>query len=178
MEVAKAVAEAVGPERTGFRLSPWSTFQNMRMEDPVPQFTYLIKELRKLDLAYLHLVTSRISGDTNVEKNDPERLDFAIEAWGKFRPVLIAGSLKPEIVAQLVDKEYAEYEVAAVFGRYFLSTPDLVFRIKRGVAPNPYQRKTFYGDGKRSLELGLTDYSYSGEYFSEVDEHLEISAEH
>lgn len=99
VEVAKAVAEAVGPERTGFRLSPWSTVQNMRMEDPVPQFTYLIKELRKLDLAYPHLVTSRISRDTNVEKKDPERLDFAIEAWGKCRPVLIAGSLKPEIVA-------------------------------------------------------------------------------
>lgn len=42
--------------------------------------------------------------------------------------------------------------MAAVFGRYFLSTPDLVFRIKRGVAPNPYQRKTFYGDGKLSTE--------------------------
>jgi NADPH2 dehydrogenase len=42
-EVMKAMADAVGPEAVGLRLSPWSPFQAMRMEDPIRQFTDIIK---------------------------------------------------------------------------------------------------------------------------------------
>lgn len=60
LEVAKAVAKAVGADKTGIRLSPWSGFQGMRMADPIPQFSYIIHQLRELDLAYLHLVEPRV----------------------------------------------------------------------------------------------------------------------
>lgn len=62
IEVSKAVVKAVGVERVGIRLSPWSNFQGMRMTDPIPQFSYLIQQLRKLDLAYLHIVEPRVAG--------------------------------------------------------------------------------------------------------------------
>lgn len=62
VEVAKAVIQAVGAERVGIRLSPWSNFQGMRMADPVSQFSYLVQQLRALDLAYLHLVEPRVAG--------------------------------------------------------------------------------------------------------------------
>lgn len=62
VEVSKAVVKAVGAERVGIRLSPWSNFQGMRMSDPVPQFSYLIAQLRQLDLAFLHLVEPRVAG--------------------------------------------------------------------------------------------------------------------
>ena len=48
-------------------LSPWSTFQSMGMQDPIPQFSYIVKELKKLKLAYLHLVESRTSGKSAVD---------------------------------------------------------------------------------------------------------------
>lgn len=60
LEVSKAVSKAVGKEKTGIRLSPWSGFQGMRMSDPIPQFSYIISQLRALDLAYLHVVEPRV----------------------------------------------------------------------------------------------------------------------
>lgn len=62
VEVAKAVVQAVGKERVGIRLSPWSTFQGMRMAEPISQFSYLISQLRQLELAFLHLVEPRVAG--------------------------------------------------------------------------------------------------------------------
>lgn len=62
LEVARAVVQAVGKERVGIRLSPWARFQGMGMADPIPQFSYIIHNLRELDLAYLHLVEPRVSG--------------------------------------------------------------------------------------------------------------------
>ncbi|KAF4954309.1 hypothetical protein F66182_18405 [Fusarium sp. NRRL 66182] len=41
-EVINAVVDAIGAERVGLRLSPFSTFQGMRMEDPIPQFSDVI----------------------------------------------------------------------------------------------------------------------------------------
>lgn len=62
LEVTKAVVGAVGKDKVGIRLSPWARFQGMGMADPIPQFSYLIHELRQLDLAFLHLVEPRVSG--------------------------------------------------------------------------------------------------------------------
>lgn len=62
LEVSKAVIQAVGKERVGIRLSPWSNFQGMRMAEPVPQFSYLIQGLKKLNLSFLHLVEPRVAG--------------------------------------------------------------------------------------------------------------------
>jgi NADPH2 dehydrogenase len=86
-EVMKAMADAVGPEAVGLRLSPWSPFQGMRMEDPIPQFTDIINKASQLNLAYLHLVESRMSGAEDCEGND--RLDFAYKLWRG--PILVAG---------------------------------------------------------------------------------------
>ncbi|EOD45717.1 putative nadh:flavin oxidoreductase nadh oxidase family protein [Neofusicoccum parvum UCRNP2] len=162
LEVSRAVSQAVGPEKTGIRLSPWSTFQGMRMENPVPQFTHIIKGLKELDIAYIHVVESRVSGNADVESSD--RLDFALEAWGKEKPVLIAGGLRPDSARRLVDEEYKDYNAGTVFGRYFISTPDLVYRIRQGIELNPYNRDTFY---KPKSADGYVDYPFSREFEAE-----------
>jgi len=89
LEVAKAVVAAVGADRVGVRLSPFSTFQGMKMTHPIPQFSHLIEGLKGLNLAYLHMVESRISGDAEIEST--ELVDFALKIWGKISPVLLAG---------------------------------------------------------------------------------------
>ncbi|KAL2170449.1 hypothetical protein VTG60DRAFT_4829 [Thermothelomyces hinnuleus] len=142
LEVVRAVVDAVGAERTGIRLSPWSRFQGMRMEDPVPQFSHLISKINEFGLAYLHLVQARVNGNADVTPPEEETLDFALRVWD--RPVLIAGSLTPQDAKALVDKEYPDKDVIATFGRYYISTPDLPFRIKEGIDLNPYDRSTFY----------------------------------
>jgi NADPH2 dehydrogenase len=106
LEVADAVAAAVGPERTGFRISPYSPFQGlstfphsapviqrlfvlrwsfpteMKMDqrDIEETFGYFARELKKRqpNLAYLHAVESRVLGTTDIAENPTESLDFLV----------------------------------------------------------------------------------------------------
>jgi NADPH2 dehydrogenase len=159
LEVTKAVVNAVGAERTGIRLSPWSSFQGMKMADPVPQFTHLIKGLKELKLAYLHLVESRIAGNADIEAT--EKNDDFIELWGNTSPVFLAGGFTPESAHTVVDKQYKNKDVAVVFGRYWISTPDLVYRIENGIELTPYNRDLFYNAKEAK---GYTDYPFSEEF--------------
>ena len=159
LEVAKAVVDAVGADRTGIRLSPFSTFQGMKMTDPIPQFSHLLNRLKQLGLSYIHVIESRISGNADVESN--EKVDFALDVWGKTSPVLIAGGFKPDSAKRAVDEEYKDQDVAVVFGRYYISNPDLPFRLKNDVELTKYNRDTFY---KAKSTDGYTDYPFSKEY--------------
>jgi NADPH2 dehydrogenase len=162
LEVTKAVVEAVGAERTAIRLSPFSDFQGMRMADPKPQFEYIVKELKALKLAYLHIVTSRISGNADIEETD--KLDPFLEVYGKDSPILLAGGFKAESAKKTVDEEYKEYEAAIVFGRHFIPNPDLVYRLKNGIELTPYDRDTFYAPKQAK---GYADWPFSKEWVAE-----------
>lgn len=155
-DIMKAVVDAIGPERVGLRLSPWSSFQGMRMENPIPQFADIIEKARQLDLGYLHLVESRMSGAEDSKSS--ERLDFAYNLWNG--PLLIAGGYTPADAQRLVDEEYPDKDIVVVFGRYFISNPDLAYRIKKGIELTAYERKTFYTDNA----VGYVDYPFSAEY--------------
>ncbi|KAI5276614.1 FMN-linked oxidoreductase [Aureobasidium subglaciale] len=162
LEVTKAVVDAVGADKTGIRLSPWSPFQGMKMDDPIPTFTHLINGLKEHKLAYVHLVESRIQGNADVEST--EKIDFAIDAWGKTSPILIAGGFRTDSAYRAADEEYADKDVVIVFGRYFISNPDLVYRVKQKIPLADYDRDTFYA---AKSEKGYTDYSFSEEFQKE-----------
>jgi NADPH2 dehydrogenase len=98
-DIMKAVVDAIGPEHVGLRLSPWSLFQGMRMENPIPQFADIIDKASQLDLTYLHLVESWVSGAEDSEGS--ELLDFAYKLWNG--PLLVAGGYKPAKAQKLVD---------------------------------------------------------------------------
>lgn len=168
LEVAKAVIKAVGKEKTGIRLSPWSGFQGMRMADPIPQFSYIIHQLRELDLAFLHLVEPRVHGVVDVNPEN-ESLDFALQSWGRDKPVFIAGAYTTERAIEAVNEKYHDHDVAIVFGRRFISTPDLVYRVKKGLPLSDYDRFTFYIDQAKGVKTapGYVDYPYSEEYIKE-----------
>ena len=57
IEVAKAVVEEIGAERTGIRFSPQGTLNGIEEgETSIDMYRYLIAELNKLKLAYLHVM--------------------------------------------------------------------------------------------------------------------------
>ncbi|UKZ51044.1 hypothetical protein TrVGV298_004799 [Trichoderma virens] len=95
-EVMKAVGDAIGPQRIGIRLSPWSTFQGMRMKEPIPQFSDVINKAKELGLAYIHLIEPRVANSDDLDHLITESLDFAINLWGG--PILLAGGYKPDNV--------------------------------------------------------------------------------
>lgn len=172
VEVTEAVVDAIGAERVGIRMSPWGTFQGMRMEDPVPQFTDVIRRIRKYNLAYLHLVRSQIAGNMDVSDKSYDSLDFAVAAWDGL-PVLIAGGLRNLKDAQeLVGEEYKDKDIVAMFGRYFISTPDLVFRLREGIPLTPYNRDTFYFP---KSPKGYIDYPFSKEFEAKSGVHARLS---
>ncbi|RKK94426.1 hypothetical protein BFJ70_g13618 [Fusarium oxysporum] len=154
-EILERTVQVIGQERVGIRLSPWSTFQSMRMKDPIPQFTDIINKASRLNLAYLHLIESRISGSQDCQNSSGERLDFAYDLWTG--PFLIAGGYKLKEAERLVNEEHPNKEIMVMFGRNFLANPDLVYRIKEGLELNPYERKTFY----TSDVEGYVDYPFA-----------------
>ncbi len=158
LEVAQAVTAAVGASKVGLRLSPFTYFQGMKMariEDIRETFGYFATELKKRfpDFAYLHLVEPRASGLEDAEVREGESLDFLAGIWGP-KPLLIAGGLK----AEDAERSTRKYQNSvAVYGRYFISNPDLVARIKHDVPFRPYDRSKFYLFGPEAVD-GYTTY--------------------
>ena len=161
IQVATAIANAIGADKVGYRISPWSSFQGMRMAEPVPQFSYLIEELKSLKLGYLHVIESRVNNNVDVEKT--EGIEFALDIWGQTSPVLVAGGFDAHSAKNAVDSEYRNNDVAIVFGRHFLANPDLPFRIQHGLDLNKYHRPSFYTPMTR---IGYTDYPFSADYLA------------
>jgi 2,4-dienoyl-CoA reductase-like NADH-dependent reductase (Old Yellow Enzyme family) len=158
IEVAQALVDAIGAEKVGFRLSPWNTWQSMKMADPIPQFTYLVEHLKALKLAYLHVIESRVINNVDCEK--AESINFLLDIWGKTSPVLVAGGYNPENV-QAAFEDYKNNDVAVVFGRHFLANPDLPFRLQHQLALNSYDRSRFYAAQQAA---GYADYPFSPEF--------------
>ncbi|KAF4450805.1 putative NADPH2 dehydrogenase chain OYE2 [Fusarium austroafricanum] len=173
LEIAKAVSREIGPDRTAIRLSPFSTFQGMRMKDPEPQFTHLISKLKPLGLAYLHLIEPRIAGNVEREADDKESLEFALNTWGQSGPVILAGGYNAEKANKALETSCKEKPIAFAFGRHFISNPDLPFRLASDAPLMAYQRDTFY---KVKSKDGYTDYPFSEEWDKEQKAVSEVSA--
>ena len=72
MQVTRAVADAVGPERTAIRLSPYTTFLDAIDDDPVALGSYMAEQLNPLSLAYLHMVEPRVPSGAQEGDFDPD----------------------------------------------------------------------------------------------------------
>lgn len=71
---------------------------------------------------------------------------------------LAAGGFDRDNAAPKVESDTADL---VVFGRWFIANPDLVERLRRGLALNPYDRSTFYGADPP--EKGYNDYPFYAE---------------
>ncbi|KAL1691073.1 hypothetical protein GGG16DRAFT_54295 [Schizophyllum commune] len=159
LELLAEVVAAVGADRVGFRISPWSTFQDMRMPDPVPQFSHLASQIKARfpDFAYLSVVEPRVvATDTRPDEEiaPEEQTDFLREIWAP-KTYISAGAYSRELAIKGAEEKG---ELIAV-GRYFLSNPDFVRRWKEDLPLNPYNRDTFYLQGDASSK-GYTDYPF------------------
>ncbi|KAK2029180.1 FMN-linked oxidoreductase [Colletotrichum zoysiae] len=162
-EVMKAVGDAIGPQRVGLRLSPWSTFQGMGMRDPIPQFSDVISKAKTLGLGYIHLIEPRVFNNEDLEHNVQEKLDFAIDLWDG--PILLAGGYRPDNVQQVLDGAYPNKDIMIMFGRSFVANPDLVFRVKNSLSLNGYDRSTFYAI---KSPVGYLDYPFSEQFLARL----------
>ncbi len=147
LEVARAVADAIGAQRTGIRLSPYGVFNDQVLFDEIDaQYTYLAAALGRAGLAYLHLVDHSSMGTPEV----PRQLKQAIRDS-------FAGTL---ILSGGYDAARAEADLSAglgdlvAFGRPFIANPDLVARFAAGAPLAAADSDTFYTPGA----AGYLDY--------------------
>ena len=146
IEVTRAVAEAIGPERVGIRISPAHNIQGATEEDPADvEETYgaLVEAIAPLGLAYLSVLAE-------------PRQDLVQRLRKDFGGVLIAnngfGQVTTRETAQaILDEDLAD---AVAVGRLFLANPDLPQRWATGAELNEPNGDTFYGGGAE----GYTDY--------------------
>ena len=152
LEVTRAIVEEIGGGRTGIRLSPVTPANDIVDENPQPLFDYVVRELGKLGLAYVHV----IEGATGGPRELPDRpFDYA-ELRNAYRA---AGGKGAWMVNNGYDRALAEAALAngadiVAFGRPFISNPDLVERLKQNAPLNELNRDTLYGGGAK----GYTDY--------------------
>lgn len=162
VEVTRAMVNAIGADRVAIKLSPWSPDQGMRMNGLTDQFTQLISKLKDLKLAYLHLTNPRVSPEeteplapaeeTATDDNAP-----FIQAWGNISPVLLGGGFSADSAKTALDVDYPNHQIGTVFGRFFISNPDLPLRVKDGIPLTHYNRDTFYTP---LSEKGYVDYPF------------------
>lgn len=154
LEVVDIAAKVWGNGRVGVRLSPYGTFNDMSDSDPLALFTYVLKELNRRKIVYVHMIEPRSTGAGNSDAIIHNAPSTSILFKDVFNGVFIsAGGYSPESAKAKVMSEQAS---AIAFGRFYISNPDLVERICSGVTLTPYNRATFYG----GTEKGYTDYPY------------------
>ena len=152
LEVTRAVAETIGAERTGIRLSPWGVASDMPHYPEIDEtYAYLAEELQKIGVVYLHLADHESMGAPAV----PAETVATIRQ--KFtNTIILAGGYNT--VAQIDGAlESGRGDLVAI-GRPFISNPDLVERLRNGLPLAPVDPATMYAPGPNGFADGYTDY--------------------
>ena len=148
LEVVAAIAGEIGAGRTGIRLSPMTTFTAPLDSDPQALYGYVVEQLAPFGLAYLHVIEGETGGTRTPEGKpfDYEALHRAFKgAW------MVNNGYNRDLAVQTVADGKADL---IAFGRSFISTPDLVRRLREGAALNELRADKLYGGGAE----GYTDY--------------------
>jgi len=149
LEITQAAISVWGADRVGVRIAPSGTYGSMSDSNPAATFGYVVTELDRLGIAYLHVVEPRIKGIEEIAKGQAPIA--AQHLRQKFRRTLIAaGGFTGESAGAIIAAGNAEL---VAFGRHFISNPDLPERLRRNLPLNRYDRSTFYGgDGRGYID--------------------------
>jgi len=148
LEVAAAVAEAIGKGKTAIRLSPYGVASDMPHYPEIDAtYAYLSEQLNKIGIAYIHLVDHSAMGAPVVP------IEIKKQIRNNFKNTLI--------LSGGYDKERAETDIQSgladlvAIGRPFINNPDLVERFKNNFTlSQDLKMDLFY----TADEKGYTDY--------------------
>ena len=149
LEVVGAVTRVWGAERVGLRLSPSGTFNDMADSEPEKLFVYVLGQLNRFDLAYLHIVDA-LEGDI---RHSAKVVELSALRRAYLGSLIICGGYDYERGSYALAHELAD---AVAFGQLYIANPDLVTRFKVGAPLNEPDPATFYGGD----EKGYTDYPF------------------
>jgi N-ethylmaleimide reductase len=146
IEVVQAVAEEIGAEKVGLRISPGHQFNGVAEEpgaDLDATYAALVDAVAPLGLAYLSILAAPV-GDLTADLR--KRFGGSVLLNDGFAEVTTLDTVEELLETGLAD--------AVVVGRPFLANPDLARRWEQGTELNEPDMDTFYGGGAK----GYTDY--------------------
>lgn len=152
LETAQKVADEIGSNKVGVRLSPYGAYNDMQSDylELESTFIHLSQELAKINIAYIHIVDQRIAFGApdftlNIKKIIKEN----------FKGIVISGG---DVNTQEKAEAILESGLDLVYvGRPFISNPDLVKRLQNKLELTTPDFDTFYSPG----EKGYTDYPFA-----------------
>lgn len=141
IEIAQAIADEIGPERTAIRISPgmnlWGIDEGW---EGVDLYLYLVEELNRLGLAYLHVL----------HLGDDELVGEMREIW-QSRLIINRPGRERDMIGKDIESGLADMES---YGALVIANPDFVERLQQGTFLNDADAATYFGGN----EKGYTDY--------------------
>lgn len=145
VEVTAAVADAIGADKVGIRISPGGTFNDMKDdEDLDATYGLLISRLATLGIAYLHIMEA--PGGRGLTERLRKEWPTTLVLNPNTHP-------EPTGLEALSLVEAGTADVIS-YGALFLANPDLPARLAATGPFNAPDPTSFYG----GTELGYTDY--------------------
>jgi N-ethylmaleimide reductase len=140
LESLEAMIKAAGTAgKVGIKISPAMPFNDIHDADPVETYTTLVKALAPMGLAYLHVLRTTL----------PDTLEMLRPLFpGTFAA---AGAFTRESGEAALKSGLADF---IVYGKPFISNPDLPARFAKGAELTPWDASTFYSPGAK----GYTDF--------------------
>ena len=147
LEVIEVLRGVRGADRVGIKICPGFTVNDTFDDDPAETYTYLARRLNPLGLAYLH-----VGYDSGYSRGTAPPFN-AVDLLRR----VYTGTL---LAVGGFTKASGEAAIAAgradliVYGRPFISNPDLVERFRLDAPLNSWDVRTLYG----GEDHGYTDY--------------------
>lgn len=152
LEVVEAVANEIGADRVGVRLSPFADYMGSGDSDPEALGLYMATSLNKYGILYCHMVEPRM---VNAYGGGDETPYSLLPIRKAFKGTLIAeGGYNREQGNKAIADNHADL---IAYGRWFLANPDLPRRFELNAPLNKYNRETFYTPDP---VVGYTDYPF------------------
>jgi N-ethylmaleimide reductase len=140
LEILDAMASVFGGDRVAVRIGPNGQWNDMGDSDPNALFDYLVGQLNRFGLAYLHIIEPRVKGNIVIDEGQAPIAAAHLRTIFK-GTIMAAGGFEPDTAEAVIEKGDADL---VAFGRHFVSNPDLPDRIRNGQPFAPYDRDTFY----------------------------------
>lgn len=150
IELSQAIADEIGKEKLGVRMSPFISFKDMNDPEILDTMLIAAKKLEAIGVTYIHLCEA----DWDDAPTIPA--DFRVQLRNIFSNTIIAtGNKTPEEGHQLIHDKLVDL---VGFGRKFISNPDYPERVAKNAQMNEItDNHTLFGGGSAR---GYTDYPF------------------
>lgn len=153
LQVVKAVADEIGPERVGVRLSPFAGEADQSSEEALAN--HVAGELRKIGVLYCHVMRPfQLEGQAHHQEDTSSSLSLLAMRDAFQGTFIVSGGYDRSEGNKVVENGAADL---VAYGRMFLANPDLPARFSLNAKLNNPDPSTY---AILNPVIGYTDYPF------------------